>query len=457
MRVLFCASEVAPFTKTGGLADVAGSLPIALGELGLQVRVLMPRYRGITAKRERVSKNVSVHFIKNEAFFNRSGVYGNERGDYPENLQRFSFFCGAALALAKEIGFKPDIVHANDWQTALLPVFLKTRFSIDPFFKKSKSVLTVHNLAYQGQFPAGQFKELGLDSALFSTDGFEFYGKVNLLKAGLIFADGVNTVSPTYAEEIRTREFGFGLEGVVSSLPAPVKGLLNGIDLNLWSPLTDKKIKKRYSRDDLKGKAACKADLQRSCGLEVDPDIPLFGMVTRLAEQKGLELVSETADSFLSKPVQFVLLGEGDGVYHTTFANIGKRHPEKSSVHLGFNALDAHRIYAGADFFLMPSYFEPCGLGQMIALRYGTIPVVRKTGGLADTVRDADRDPKEGNGFVFEERIPERLLQAIERALAAFGDKKRLEALRRRGMKADFSWRQSANEYKKFYAEVLRS
>lgn len=457
MKILFCASEVAPFVKTGGLADVAGSLPLALGELDVQTVILMPRVRGIRAKKEKLSKHVSIHFIENESFFNRAGVYGNERGDYHDNLQRFSFFCNAALSLTKEIGFKPDVVHANDWQTALLPVLLKTRFSSDAFFKKTKSLLTVHNLAYQGQFPGGQFKELGLDDPLFSVEGFEFYGKVNLLKAGLIFADRVNTVSPTYAEEIKTREFGFGLDGVIRSRTAPVRGILNGIDTGLWNPATDKKIRKRYSRMDLSGKEACKASLQKSCGFQVAADVPVFGMVTRLAEQKGLELVSEIADKFLSQKVQFVLLGQGDGVYHTTFLNIGKRHPKNSAIYLGFDAAEAHRIYAGADFFLMPSYFEPCGLGQMISLRYGTIPVVRKTGGLADTVADADRDPQAGNGFLFEERVPEKLLDTIERAIAAFQNKKRFETLRRRAMKADFSWRRSAIEYKKFYSEALRS
>src|SRR3989338_1700848 len=457
MKVLFCASEVAPFVKTGGLADVTGSLPFALGELGVRSAVMMPRYRGLQAKRKKPSKNVSIFFIEHEKFFNRAGVYGNERGDYHDNLRRFSFFCNQALSLAKEIGFKPDIVHAHDWQTALLPVLLKTRFLADAFFKKTKSVLTVHNLAYQGHFPGNQFKELGLDAGLFSVDGFEFYGKVNLLKAGLIFADRVNTVSPTYAEEIKTREFGFGLDGVVADRPVPVKGILNGIDFDLWNPGTDKKVKKRYSVEDLSGKDACKADLQKSCGFEVNPDIPLFGMVTRLAEQKGLELFSEIADKFLSLGVQFVLLGEGDGVYHTTFVNIGKRHPKTSAIYLGFNAVDAHRIYAGADFFLMPSYFEPCGLGQMISFRYGTIPVARKTGGLADTLVDADKDPKRGNGFLFEERIPEKLLEAIGRAIAAFRNKRRLRALRRRGLRADFSWRHSAKEYKKFYEEMFKS
>ncbi len=456
LQVLFCASEVAPFAKTGGLADVAGSLPAALERHGVRTMIVMPRYRGITERKKKLSDHVSIYFADNEEYFNRASYYGNGDGDYPDNLKRFSFFCENALALAKEAGFKPDIVHAHDWQAALLPVYLKTKFASDAFFKRSRSILTVHNLAYQGHFPQRQFSDLGLDGALFSTDVFEFYGKINLLKAGIIFADGLTTVSPTYADEIQTREYGAGLDGVVRQRSDRLKGILNGLDTDFWNPAKDKNILQRFSFEDLSGKAACKVALQEACGFERDPDIPLFCMISRLVEQKGLDLLAEIADAFLSHKAQFVLLGDGDPVYKTTFGNIERRHPANAKVFLGFDAQNAHKIYAGADFFLMPSLFEPCGLSQMISLKYGALPIVRRTGGLADTITDVDADASKGNGIVFENRSPEKLLEAIGRAEALFLEKERFEKIRKRGMKADFSWDKSALRYVEFYKEVLK-
>lgn len=456
INVLFCASEVAPFAKTGGLADVAGSLPLALGKLGLRVAVVMPRYRGIKAAKKKLSEQVTAYFIENEAYFNRASLYGNDGGDYLDNLERFAFFSRAALSLTRQIGFKPDIVHVHDWQAALIPVLLREKFSHDPFFKKSKTLLTVHNLAYQGHFPSSNYQKLGLEPGLYSINGFEFYGKINLLKAGLLYADAVNTVSPTYAREIQTKEYGFGLEGVIHQKRDYLRGILNGIDTALWDPAKDKRIKRNYSAKSPAGKAVCKAELQRKCGLEVNPDIPVFGVVSRLAQQKGMDLLVETADAFLSRKVQLVLLGDGDAVYERGFGNVGRRHSRSASVHIGFDAANAHSIYAGSDFFLMPSHFEPCGLGQMISLRYGTLPVVRRTGGLADTIKDVDADPKHGNGFVFEDHRAHGFLGAVDRAIRAFRDKRRFEALRRRVMKLDFSWDASAQEYVKVYKEILK-
>lgn len=455
LNILFCASEVAPFEKTGGLADVAGSLPPALARLGIQLRVVMPKYRGIGATEAKLSEGVFVHFVKNEEFFNRAELYGNDHGDYPDNLQRFSFFCREALNLAKHLGFRPDIVHAHDWQTALLPVLLKTSFANDAFYANTKSVLTIHNIAYQGHFPQKQFGDLGLDPSLFSMDGFEFYGKINLLKAGVLFADHLTTVSPTYAEEIESKEFGFGLDGVMRKRKKKLSGILNGIDQKLWDPSKDPRIAKSYDSANLAGKKACKEALQKRCGFEVNADIPLFGMVTRLAEQKGLELVSEICEELFAKGAQFVILGDGDTVYRTTFRNIAARHPKQAAAFLDFNAVEAHAIYAGADFFMMPSYFEPCGLGQMISMRYGTPPIVRRIGGLADTVIDADLHPEKGNGFVFVEQRPEKLMGALKRALKAFKDKPRMTALRKTAMKADFSWDRSAEKYAQIYRKVL--
>lgn len=457
MKVLFCASEVAPFEKTGGLADVAGSLPLALAKLGVESVVMMPRYRGLPQEPERLADKVTVHFIEQEEYFNRAALYGNERGDYPDNLLRFSFFCDEALRRAKALDFRPDIVHAHDWQTALMPVFLKTRPASDDFYARTKTLLTIHNLAYQGQFPAKMFQELRLDQKLFSIDGFEFYGRVNLLKAGLLYADAISTVSPTYAKEIQTQQFGYGLEGVIRKRADRLAGILNGLDYDLWDPAKDAKIAAMYSPDSPAGKTACKADLQKLCGFPVDPDVPLFGIVTRLAEQKGLDILSEICDKLLSKNVQFAMLGDGDPVYKTTFRNVQLRHPKKASVHIGFNAIEAHKIYAGADFFLMPSYFEPCGLGQLISLKYGTLPIVRRTGGLADTIIDAGDDAARGNGFVFAEHSPEKFLKAIERALAVYADKPQLEALKSHAMREDFSWGKSAKAYVELYERMMKS
>ena len=439
---------------TGGLADVAGSLPMAMAGLGVETLIMMPKYRGVAIKEKQIAPNVRARFIENEVYFNRAGLYGNDRGDYPDNLQRFSFFCHEALETAKREGFRPDIVHAHDWQSALLPVLLKIKKASDPFFRDVKSVMTVHNLAYQGLFPQKQYGLLGLDPSLYSIDGFEFYGKINLLKAGLLYADAVTTVSPTYAKEIQMRQFGFGLEGVIKNRAKNLHGILNGLDMKLWDPSGDKRIPAAYSSTDLSGKKICKTELQKSCGFEPDPNVPIFAMVTRLAEQKGLDILSEAADKFLSKNVQFVLLGEGDRVYHTTFRNIGKRHPKKSHILLGFNAEKAHAIYAGADFFLMPSYYEPCGLGQIISMRYGALPIVRNVGGLADTVKDLRVSAGVGNGFVFEEQNPEDLLDTIDRALKLYEDKKQLEFAMKRAMEQDFSWGSSAKKYMGVYESL---
>lgn len=456
MNILFSASEVTPFAKTGGLADVAGSLPLALGKQGHRVLIVMPRYRGLPAEKKKITDRVEVHFVEHEEFYNRATLYGNERGDYPDNHLRFAYLCRQTLAIAKKEGFKPDIVHANDWQTALLPVLLKTELAGDDFFRKAKTILTIHNLAYQGAFSYKAFEELGLDLSLFNVDAFEFYGRANFLKAGLIFSDALSTVSRAYAEEIQTNEYGFGLDEVVKKRKNALRGILNGIDIDAWNPATDKNIPAKFSAADPKAKSACKTALQKKCGLEV-ADVPVFGLVSRLAEQKGLDLLSGIADDFLNQPVQFVLLGEGDPVYHTTFQNIGKRHPKNASIHLGFDAMEAHEIYAGSDFFLMPSYFEPCGLGQMISMRYGTLPIVRKTGGLADTVTDVTTDEQRGNGFVFEGRNPDKLLETIKRAVKFYEDKIGMVQVRKRAMSTDFSWDSSAKEYEQYYADILKS
>lgn len=456
IQVLFCASEVAPFEKTGGLADVAGSLPVALAKHGAEVLILMPRYRNVKMTMKKICEGVEAFFIPNDEYFDRPGLYGNDKGDYPDNLQRFSYFCHEALHYAQNRGFQPDILHAHDWQTALLPALLKTRFRKNEFFAKTRSIFTIHNIAYQGIFPHRQYNQLGLDPALYA-DTFEFYGKVNLMKAGLLFADHITTVSPTYSHEIKTKEYGFGLDGVIKKRQKVLKGILNGIDVEMWDPAKDTKIAQNYDVSDREGKKACKAGLQKQCGFEVNEEVPLFGMVTRLAEQKGLELVTEMANTFLKKEAQFVILGDGDPVYRTAFKNIVARHPKNAAAFIGFDTEKAHSIYSASDFFLMPSYFEPCGLGQMIAMRYGSLPIVRRVGGLADTVIDAVLHPERGNGFVFVEKSPEKLMTAVNHALGIFKDKARLATVRKTAMKADFSWDRSAEEYVKLYMEALKS
>ncbi len=440
MRVAFFSSEVAPFAKTGGLADVAGSLPIALEEKGVEVAVILPAYHTISVKENptTIGKKTRVYFIEHRSYFSREGLYGDRFGDYSDNLDRFSYFCRQSLKLLKEIQFKPDLVHCHDWQTALIPVYLKTLYEADPFFQRTKTILTIHNMAYQGIFPGGEFSKIGIGSEWFTVEGLEFFGKVNLLKGGLEFADAVTTVSPTYASEIQSPEFGCGLDDVLKARKGQVTGILNGLDDQQWNSKRNPK------------KTENKLNLQENGELGVDKEIPLIGMVSRLADQKGLDLVAKIIEDFCSKLGQFVLLGTGDLMYHRVFEKIQKKFDKTAAVYLKFDAALAQKIYAGADFFLMPSRYEPCGLGQMIALRHGTIPIVRKTGGLADTVKDCDQTP-DGNGFVFEEYSSKALYQAVERGIKAFQDKQRWQRLIQRAIRCDFSWEASAKEYVKLY------
>ncbi len=455
IKVLFCASEIRPFAETGGLADVAASLPKALGKLGVEVVAVMPRYAGIHESKSALSENVPVYFIENDEYFNRHGLYGDERGDYPDNLQRFAFFCEKAFSLAKELGFKPDIVHAHDWHTALMPVMLKTSLKDDPFFKGTKSLLTIHNLVYQGVFADSLYPLLKLGDEQSLREDFEFYGRINLLKAGILHADALTAVSPTYAREIQTREAGAGLEAVVQKRASRLKGILNGIDTDFWNPGNDPWIEKRFGGESLSGRDACKLALQKASGLREDLKIPVYAMVTRLVEQKGLDLFIGIAKKFLKKKAQFLLLGQGDEKYHEAFKNIHKEFPNNTFVHIGFEKKIAHTFYAGSDFFIMPSHFEPCGLGQLVALRYGALPIVRDTGGLSDTITDVDQNSVNGNGFVFKNFKSGDLFKALERSLQAFDDPERFLALRRRAMEYDFSWEKSAEKYKHYYEEIM--
>ena len=459
MKIVMCASEVVPFAKTGGLADVAGALPLALEQEGHDVIIVMPRYKSIQSPKfdikklkgdisySTTGKKIKVYFIENDGYYNRDNLYGEKTGDYPDNLDRFSYYCKRTLELLKEIDFRADIIHVHDWQASLIPVYLKNTYANDAFYKKTKTVLTIHNIGYQGLFPKDQFPRLGLDWSLFGIEGLEFYNQVNVLKGGMMFSDVINTVSPTYAKEIQTKEFGFGLEGVLAKRRDSVFGILNGIDYDIWNPETDKYIAKGFSADDASDKLACKADLQKYCNLPTRKDVPLLGIVSRLAQQKGFDILAEGIDEICKMDLQLVILGTGDIKYHQIMEDMVRKYPKVISLHLKFDDPLAHKIYAGSDIFVMPSRYEPCGLGQLISFRYGTIPLVFKTGGLADTVSDK-------NGYIFDNYSKGALIETIKSAVATFKDEKKWKALVTRAMKSDFSWEESARKYVELYAKA---
>lgn len=458
LKVLLASSEVVPFAKTGGLADVAGSLPLALEELGVDVRVIMPKYASVKASGDsaKIGKSIKVYFVENEDYFNRKELYADSFGDYKDNLDRFVFFSREILERCRKEDFAPDVIHCNDWQTALVPVYLNTIYKYDPFFANTRTLYTIHNLAYQGLFPKEEFPKIGLDWALFHIDYFEFYDKVNLMKAGLVYSDAISTVSPTYAKEILTREFGCGLEGVLNTRENALFGILNGIDYNLWSPEKDTKIFKNYSVDSLQDKYLNKEMFQKEMGLKVDRNIPMFGMITRLAEQKGADFVADIIDKLLNMKAQFVLLGTGDIKYHVIFEKIAKKYPVLASISLKFDAVLAQKIYASSDFFFIPSRYEPCGLSQMISFRYGTAPIVRQTGGLKDTVQEFDPRTGKGTGFTFIEPKSEELFSAVKKSLVVYKDKPLWMSLVKYLMGLDYSWEASAKEYINLYNRVVK-
>lgn len=459
MKIAMAASEVVPFAKTGGLADVGAALPLALEYCGHQVIVIMPRYKCVTESKFKINrvskdisysvigKNIKIYFIENNAYFNRDGLYMNKHGDYKDNLERFSFFCRRGLDLLKEIDFCPDILHLHDWQGSLMAVYLKNLYINQNFYKNIKSVLTIHNIGYQGIFVKEEFAKLGLDWKLFDINGLEFYNKVNLLKGGIIFSDFINTVSPTYAAEIQTKEFGFGLEGLLKERKSVLSGILNGIDYSVWDPDTDEFILQNFSARCIEFKVFNKEDLQKTCGLAVNRNIPVLGIVSRLAEQKGFDIFARGLDEICKMELQLVVLGTGDLKYHRILKTFAKKYPQKFSLSLRFDDPLAHKIYAGSDIFLMPSKYEPCGLGQLISLRYGTIPLVFKTGGLADTIN-------KNNGFVFADYTEEELQETIKKAVFAFKNKDKWGRLMTNAMEYNFSWKASADKYVRLYAKA---
>ncbi|MBI2884573.1 MAG: glycogen synthase GlgA [Candidatus Omnitrophica bacterium] len=484
MRILFVASEVAPFAKTGGLGDVAGALPKALKALGHDVRVVMPRYRAVNPARYALKTRlksvpvtvgstetdiallegtlpgtaIPVYFVEQPDWFDRDGLYQQDGDDFPDNLERFSGLTQAVLHSAPRLRWRPDVVHCHDWQTALLCAHLALTRRTDAYWSRVGSVLTIHNLAYQGVFPRAQFPLTNLPPAAFSVDGMEFYGKVNCLKGGLLYADRLATVSPTYAQEIQSKEFGAGLEGVLALRRHELAGILNGIDLEEWNPATDPLLPARYTADSLEGKARCRSALRQDQGLAEEPAL-LIGLVQRLVEQKGLDLLVEAAESLMALPIQLVILGTGERTYQERLTALARRYPKRIALNLRFDNGLAHRIEAGADAFLMPSRFEPCGLNQLYSMRYGTVPIVRKVGGLADTVvhlSPSTLSQGTATGIVFEPYTAEALLEAVERAVEAFRNRAAWERLIRQGMRADFSWARSAEAYIQCYAEASK-
>ncbi|HEU5401101.1 MAG TPA: glycogen synthase GlgA [Terriglobales bacterium] len=481
MHIAFAASECVPYSKTGGLADVVGALPKALAELGHKVSVFIPKYRQTRLTNPKVLvqsitvpfddqyrfcsvldggivDGVHFYFIDYPPFFDREALYGTSLGDYHDNAERFLLFCRAVIESCKILGV-PDVFHCHDWQSALIPVLLRNLYQDDPAYRDVPIVFTVHNIGYQGLFPPDTLPLLMLPWDLFTLTKLEFYGKVNFLKGALIYSDYITTVSRKYALEIQTSEYGFGLEGVLRARSGVVAGIVNGVDYNEWSPEKDKFIAAHYSAAELSGKAACRRDLLKEFGVDPESKMPVVGIVSRFAAQKGFDLISQVADRIALEDVIVVILGSGDKDYEDLFRRLNKQFPQKFALKIAYDNALAHKIEAGADMFLMPSRYEPCGLNQIFSLKYGTVPVVRATGGLDDTIENFDATTGKGTGFKFHEYSGEALLETLHRALAVFPDKTAWTQLMKNGMAKDFSWAASAKEYVKIYerALVLRS
>lgn len=488
LKICYVSSEVVPFAKTGGLADVAGALPIALKEMEHDVRVMMPNYKSINERkfvlREVIrlkevavelngqtkiangktaflpNSKVHVYFLSIPEYFDRKDLYVDSKTgkELPDNAERFAFFSMAVLRTLKLLYWQPDIIHCNEWQTALIPYYLKTHFKDDPFFKNTRAVLSLHNLAYQGIFPMNKAGNIGIAEE-HRTPGkeFEFYGKINLLKGGILFADVLNTVSEQYAEEIASDpEYGFGLEGILAARKNDLYGILNGVDYSVWNPSVDELIPAQYDSRTLSHKTENKRELCERSKLKFDPRTPLIGIISRLVDQKGFDLIAEIFDKLMKHKVQIILLGEGDPKYQQLFKKLQKKYSQKFAANFTFDNELAHLIEAGADMFLMPSKFEPCGLNQIYSLKYGTVPIVRETGGLKDTIQNFDPKTGKGNGFTFKEYSGKALYAAIKTALDFFKDEKTWVKIQKNGMRADFSWDVSAKKYLKLYEKALK-
>lgn len=482
LKILLVSSEVVPFAKTGGLADVAGSLPKALAlvgndNAGNDVRVVMPRYRQIEGVSYRLDfpiqfnnryetviikesaiesnfqgahKTIPVYMIDNYRYFYRDRMYM-----FDDEAERFAFFCRAVLEMLTRLDWQPDIIHCNDWQSGPIPLLLKTQYRQDPFYQKIATVFTIHNLQYQGNFAKDSLKLLNLGEEYYHPDLLEFYGSISFMKAGILYSDIINTVSRTYAEEIQRPEMGERMDGLLRKRSCDLHGIVNGINYHEFNPRTDPRIHRNYDQSSVANKKENKFALQKEMGLP-EKDVPVISLISRLVDQKGLDLISQIIDSLMQEDVQFIVLGSGDPHYERLFENIKNNYPDKIGLYIGFNAILAQRIYAGSDMFLMPSRFEPCGLGQLISLRYGTIPIVRLTGGLADTISDFNPATGSGNGFGFSEYSGPALLHTVRRALKLYRERpEQWQYLVKNAMDLDFSWARSAVEYLQLYQEAI--
>ena len=480
MKIVHVASELFPYVKTGGLADAVGALTGALADRGHEVAVYLPGYRAVlehkdaaTAERSHRLKveqgieflsgevrsfsprpGVTVHLVCREEFFDRRGAYGNGERDYEDNSERFIFFSKAVVESLRLSDAGADIVHCHDWQAALVPVLLRQAERRHGVTLALKTVFTIHHIAYQGVFPSRTFTRTNLPDELNQMDGIEYYSQINLMKGGILFADRVTTVSPRYAQEIQTPEFGCGLDGVVQTRAEDLVGLINGVDTAIWNPASDEQLPARYSRQNMSGKKVCRAELLKRCGFTGAFRGPVFGVVARLAAQKGVDLILANRDFFQSNDVRLVLLGSGDRRLEEEVRALAREAPSKVHFTPRLDEAMSHLIEAGSDFFLMPSVFEPCGLNQMYSQVYGTVPLVSRVGGLVDTVIDADDDPKHGTGLICDPSST-GLLEALQRALALFADPARYGAVQQRGMARDFSWKSAAGAYDRLYQDSL--
>jgi starch synthase len=476
MKIVFVASESVPYSKTGGLADVVGALPKALAGLGYEVEVFLPRYK-ITKPGTVVpgagdvtvplsggfkfasiqlageANGVRTYLMECPELFDRDQLYMANGKDYPDNAERFAAFSMAALEFIKRSSTAPAVIHCHDWQSALVPVYLRSLYATDPFYGKTSVLFTIHNIGYQGLFPPEMMPRISISKDLFKIEGLEYYGKVNLLKGGIVFSDFVSTVSRKYAQEIQTDEFGHGLEGVLRSRADHLVGILNGVDYEDWNPATDKLIPANYTPEDMQGKEACKKTLLEKLGAQ-NPILerPVLGIVSRFVRQKGFDLIAQVADELMREELYIAALGTGEPEYEKLFRSLAEKHPGKFLVKVAYDNTLAHEIEAGADMFLMPSRYEPCGLNQIYSMKYGTVPVVRATGGLDDTVQPFDGD--KGTGFRFRQYSPVALLACLQRAIATFRDREAWAKLQQNCMQEDFAWTQSARQYADLYENL---
>jgi starch synthase len=489
LKILFVTSEVVPFVKTGGLADVSAALPQTLAELGHEVRIVVPKYGAVDDRKFKIHEvvrlkdikidiagkevifslkscflpgqkiRVQIYFLDNQEYFgSRNSLYSDPMTgkDYSDNDERFIILNRAVFELIIKLGWIPDIIHCNDWQCGLIPAYLKTIYQNEENFDKFKTLFTIHNLAYQGEFSKTSFKKTGLPEKLNSDKGILHKGKLNYMKSGLLFADTINTVSETYANEIRTdKEIGSGLKEIVAKRKTDLFGIINGIDTKVWNPEKDKHLPKKYNVKNVEQKMVNKQALAEKFGFEFNEDIPIIGLISRLYDSKGIDLVEKILLDLLKMDIQMIVLGTGDKSYHTFFEQTARKHSKKFACYLGFNDDLAHLIEGGADILLMPSKYEPCGLNQMYSLNYGTIPIVRETGGLADTVKKFNEKSKEGTGFVFKKYDAAEFLGEIKRALKIYKDKETWNKIVKAGMKEDFSWHSSAKKYIELYKTIL--